>query len=81
VSGLLDELEAAASEPRRPTGRPCSFGAWLATLPPGEADAIRANFGVIKDKRLARIICDNGYEVSETTIANHRRDECLSCRN
>ena len=74
-------LDALASEPRRSTGRPCSFGAWIATLTPEEAAAVRSAVGKLSDRDLAERLADNGYLVSHSTIGVHRRNECVSCRS
>lgn len=77
-------LDALASEPKRSTGRTCSFGAWIATLTPDEAAAVREAVAAParkrSDRELAALLADNGYLVSHSTIGVHRRNECVSCR-
>lgn len=77
--GLIADLDAASTQSRR--GRHCGFGQWLDTLTEEERQAVRAKIGRIPDLALATIITENGYSVSSSTIAGHRRNECMTCRS
>ena len=77
---LIDAL--AADPPRVHHGRPCEFGRWVASLSDEEADAVRAALDSVKTNSwLADTISRNGFVVSATTIAKHRRGQCISCRS
>lgn len=78
---LLADLDAASGQNHR--SRPCLFGLWVKTLTDEERAAVRAKVGSIPDRELAEIINKNatGYSVSSSTIAAHRRNECVSCRS
>lgn len=78
---LLADLDAASLPTNR--SRPCLFNMWLQTVTPEEREAVRAAVGSIPDLRLAEAINKNaiGYKVSESTIATHRRNACVTCRS
>ena len=77
--GLIADLDAASTESNR--GRHCGFAKWLETLSEDERQAVRNKIGRIPDLALATIITENGYRVSSSTIAGHRRNECMTCRS
>jgi hypothetical protein len=76
--GLADSL--AAASPKHATDR-CSLRSWAVTLEPDDATAL---WGMLDSEDVAlrtaaRLISENGHPVSTSTIANHRRGECLTC--
>ena len=79
-SELADALDALPAG--SPTGR-CRFGAWLDTLDPEDAARIWAlvQSTVIPYRTLATTISRHGYNVSPSTINNHRKGDCGTCRS
>lgn len=75
---LLADLDAARTSHR---GRVCELWKWLESRTEEERTAVRAKVGCIPDQELAEIITKNGHPISSSTIAVHRRDECLTCRS
>ena len=75
---LLADLAAV---PKARRGRPCEFSQYLASLNDEEAAAVRAAIGTMPDAQVAFVITKNGYQVSPSTIANHRGGKCMTCRS
>ncbi len=80
MSTLLDAL---SSEPKARRTRPCELNEWINRLTPEEAQSIRSAIAGSQwtNVDLANIISANGHSVSYSTIANHRRNTCATCRS
>lgn len=76
--GLLDDLQKP-NQYNLPQGEKCHTCRLLSELPVEEAEALRQALEnkKIKGSALARILKTNGHNVGDTSIARHRRGDCL----
>lgn len=74
---LKDRLDEA---PRKPTGKACSVGALLSTLPTDEAAALDRMMYELgwSQSRIHDALRSEGHEVGRQTINRHRSTAC-SC--
>jgi hypothetical protein len=76
---LVDELESLNRSP----GRRCGLSVWLASRTPQEAAVVRAAIANPdkSTRKVAEVLTANGYSCGQSTIQNHRRGVCVTCRS
>ena len=60
----------------------CTVGAMLSSMTPEDRDAVNQalNTPMVTSRTIWRVLVEEGYNISDTPIARHRRGMCLCSR-